>query len=82
MHQSTTRPTFLKALVINPSMGVSSENLGIIIDDDFSWRPHIIGTCKTVSKNPYLLSQLKHFVDTPKRKLFYHAHISPNLTYV
>jgi len=28
------------------------------------------------------LSQLKHFVDTPKRKLFYHAHISPHLTYV
>ena len=55
-------------------------HLGVIIDDEFSWRPHI-GTCKTVSKNLYLLSQLRHFVDTPKRKLFYHAHISPHLTY-
>ena len=54
---------------------------GVIIDDEFSWRPHIIGTCKTVSKNLYLLSQLRHSVDTPKRKLFYHAHISPHLTY-
>ena len=23
-------------------------HLGIIIDDEFSWRPHITGTCKTV----------------------------------
>ena len=56
-------------------------NLGVIINDELSWRPHIIGTCKTVSKNLYLLSQLKHFVDTPKRKLFYHAHISSHPTY-
>ena len=56
-------------------------HLGVIIDDEFSWRPHITGTCKTVSNNIYLLSQLRHFMDTPKRKLFYHAHISPYLTY-
>ena len=56
-------------------------HLGVITDDEFSWRPHITGTCKTVSKNLYPLSQLRHFVDTPKRKLFYHAHISPYLTY-
>ena len=56
-------------------------HLGVIIDDEFSWRPHIIGTCKTVSKNRFLLSQLRHFVDIPKRKLFNHAHISPHLTY-
>ena len=56
-------------------------HLGDIIHDEFSWRPHIIGTCKTVSKYRYLLSQLRHFVDIPKRKLFYHAHVSPHLTY-
>ena len=56
-------------------------HLGVITDDEFNWRPHITGTCKTVSNNLYLLSQLRHFVDTPKRKLFYHAHISPHLTY-
>ena len=58
-------------------------SLGIIIDDEFSWRPLITSTYKTVlkKKNLYLLSQLKHFVDTSKQKLFYHAHISPHLTY-
>ena len=54
--------------------------LGVITDDEFSWRLHITATCKTVSKNLYVFSQLKHFVDTPKRKLFHHAHISPHLT--
>ena len=49
-------------------------HLGVSIDDEFSWRPHIAGTCKTVVKNLYLLSQLRHFVDT-------HAHISSHLTY-
>ena len=56
-------------------------HLGVIIDDEFSWRSHIIGKCKTVSKNLYLLSQLRHFVDAPKRKLFYHAYISSHLTH-
>ena len=36
---------------------------------------------KQFQKNLYLLSLLRHFVDTPKRKLFYHAHISSHLTY-
>ena len=57
-------------------------HLGVIIDNEFSWRPHIIGTRKTVCL--FFLSfflYLRHFVDTPKRKLFYHAHIFPHLTY-
>ena len=37
---------------------------GVIIDDEFSWRPHITGTCKKFQKNMYLLSQLRHFVGT------------------
>ena len=56
-------------------------HLGVIIDDEFTWQPHITGTYKTVSKGLHLLSQPRHFVDTPKRKLFYHAHISPHLTF-
>ena len=42
-------------------------HVGVITDDEFSWRPHITGTRKTVSNDLYLLSQLRHFVDTPKR---------------
>ena len=66
-------------------------HLGIIIDDEFCWRPHITSTCKTITDKKtkttttttklYLLPQLKHFVDTSKQKLFHYAHISPHLTY-
>ena len=35
----------------------------------------LLAHVKQFKKNLYLLSQLRHFVDTPKRKLFYHAHI-------
>ena len=52
-------------------------HLGVIFVDELSWRPHIIGTCKTVSKNLYLLSQLRNFVDTPLAVLPYFH--SPNL---
>ena len=30
---------------------VHEPHLDVITDDEFSWRPHIIGTCKTVSKS-------------------------------
>ena len=41
----------------------------------------LLAFVKQFQKNLYLLSQLRHFVDTPKRKPFYHAHISSHLTY-
>ena len=39
--------------------------------------PTLLARAKEYQKILYLLSQLKHFVDTFKRKLFCHAHISP-----
>ena len=61
---------------------MSTDTLAFNIDDEFfSWQPHITSTSKTVSKNLSLLSQPKHFVDTSKQVLFYHAHILLYLTY-
>ena len=40
----------LKTVIWNKFMST-----GVIIDDEFSWRPLIIGTCKTVSKILYNL---------------------------
>ena len=81
----------LRPLVLNRSLKDyhieqvhEHRHLGILIDDEFSWRPHITSLCKTAHKTKTkncLLSQLKHFVDISKQKLFYHAHISPHLTY-
>ena len=43
--------------------------------------PTLLAHAKQYKKKLYLLSQLKHFVDTSKQKLFYYAHISSHLTY-
>ena len=55
--------------------------LGVIIDDQMSWAPHIDAATKTVSKSTFLLSKLKYFTDVHTRKLFYSSHIQPHLNY-
>jgi len=55
--------------------------LGIIIDDTFRWESHLNHTCKVISRNLFLLSKLKHFLDTSARKLFFHAHIMSHINY-
>lgn len=55
--------------------------LGITIDDQLCWQMHIEQVCKTLSKNLFLLSRLRHFTDVPTRKLFYYAHIQPHVHY-
>ena len=59
-------------------------HLDVIIDDD-STASHTLHMyarqSKKKKKKGFLLSQLKHFVDTSKRKLFYYAHISSHHTY-
>ena len=59
------------------STGTMALLLKMGLDGDHTLLAHV----KQFQKNLYLLSQLRHFMDTPKRKLFYHAHISPHLTY-
>ena len=58
-----------------------STSTGISIDDDFDWQPHTAHARKTASENLYLLSQLKHFVDTSKCNLFDHVQNFPRPTY-
>jgi len=55
--------------------------LGVMSDMNLAGDHTLLAHLKQFPKNMYLLSQLKRFVDTPKRKLFYHAHISHHLTY-
>ena len=54
---ATRRKRQLRPLHLHLSLKDShiEEFHGVIIDDEFRWRPHIIGTCKTVLKNVYLL---------------------------
>ena len=78
----------ISPLCLNVSLGSTSIEqvsqhrlLGIIIDDQLKWQAHTENLCKKLSKNLFLLSKLKHFVDLDTRKLFFNAHIKPHVDY-
>ena len=52
-------------------------HIGVIIDDEFSWRPHITGTCKIVSNKSVSVVTAQ----TLSASCFTNAHISLHLTY-
>ena len=55
--------------------------LGVTIDNQLKWQAHINKVCKTVSRNLYLLSRIKQFVDSDARMLFYNAHVKSHIDY-
>ena len=55
--------------------------LGVIIDEELKWQSHIGNVCKHVSKNLFLLSQLRHYVDSDARKIFFQAHLLSHINY-
>ena len=55
--------------------------LGVIIDSSLCWQPHINFICKVISRNLFLLSKLKYFLDVDARHLFFNAHIRSHIDY-
>ena len=55
--------------------------LGVILDKTFSWKPQIDSICKRLSKNLFLLSQLKYYLDSRAMKLFFYAHCMSHINY-
>ena len=55
--------------------------LGIIIDNNLSWTPHMNTLCKKISTKVFQLSRLKHFVNFRVRKLFFTSHIQSLIDY-
>lgn len=55
--------------------------LGVTFDDQMKWESHINTICKKVSKNVFLLSKLKGFIDMDTRKMFFNAHIMSHINY-
>ena len=55
--------------------------LGVIIDNNLSWTPHVKSLCKKISIKTFQLSKIKHFVNFHARKIFFHAHIQSLIDY-
>ena len=55
--------------------------LGITIDEELKWQPHIDNIFKQVARNLFLLVQLRKYVDIDCRKLFFNAHLMAHINY-
>lgn len=80
-HQLCPHPLNL-SLQLEPIEQVKQHRLlGVIIDNQFAWNPHIENLCKRIAKNIFLLSRLEHITDTFARTLFFHAHIKSHVDF-
>ena len=51
------------------------------IDDEFKWQSHISNICKIVSKNMFLMSQLKRYVNPQTLRIFCNSDILPHIRF-
>ena len=77
-----------KHQLVNPKLTLSIGNtiieqvkdhkmLGIYLDSEFNWHTQINNLTKKISRNVFLLSKLRKFVDTEHLKLFFDIHNVP-----
>ena len=55
--------------------------LGLTIDNNLTWGPHIRDLCKTTAKKVYQSAKIKHFLNFHARKTFFQAHIQSGIDY-
>ena len=77
-------PLSLNLFINNKTIEQVTEHkiLGIKVDSQFKWLPHIESVCKKISRNLFLLSTLRYYTDVNSRLLFYNAHIRSHIDYI
>ena len=55
--------------------------LGVILDEQFTWKPHILYLRKKLSSSCGVLSKLRHYVDVETLKKVYYALVQAHLQY-
>ena len=55
--------------------------LGVFIDENFIWNTLFTYVSKKISSNLWLLSQIKHYLSSEHRLLFYNAYIKVHFDY-
>ena len=78
----------LKPLMLNLTLGTNiieqvreHRVLGITIDEEIKWQPHIDNIRKQVARNLCLLGRLRKYVDIDCRKLFFNPHLLAHINY-
>ena len=73
-----------RQLLHSPSAHLSVGNqqvLGVTIDNNLTWGPHIRDLCKTTAKKVYQSAKNKHFLNFHAGKTFFEAHIQSGIDY-
>ena len=55
--------------------------LGLILDDELSWTPHINDRLNKIKRNKHMLVTGKNMLNTNTKKLIYYGHIHSHLCY-
>ena len=55
--------------------------LGLTIDDELKWQSHVSNVCKTISKNVFLMSRLKRYVNSQTLRILFNSHIMPHINF-
>ena len=55
--------------------------LGLILDDELSWIPHINDRLNKIKRNKHMLNTGKNMLNTNAKKLIYYGHIHSHLCY-
>ena len=55
--------------------------LGVLIDQELTWKNHISSVLKNIIKSAGLIAKLRHFTNKNTSKLIYYALVYPYLTY-
>lgn len=55
--------------------------LGVIVDQNLTWKKHISSVLKNVIKATALIAKLRYYTNRNALKLIYHALVFPFLTY-
>ena len=55
--------------------------LGVLIDENLSWKPHIDELCKKLNRSNSMLCKLRYYVDKPTLRSLYFSIFSSHLNY-
>lgn len=60
---------------------ITTKSLGLYIDTQLKWVTHVDYICKNLTKNNYVLLNLRKFVSIDILKTYYYAHIHSRINY-
>ena len=83
-HTINTKFTFVPKLVINSITLERVENfnfLGLTINENLSWKPHMDKIANKISKSGGVINRMKHFLPTSILRMIYCSTIQSNLMY-